>query len=76
MILAMIALLPVFVLDSVKVSNKFVGPIKRLKETIADLSAGKDVEPLAFREGDFWHALAHDFNKMIANVRGQRKSAT
>lgn len=76
MILAMVALLPVFVLDSVKVSNKFVGPIKRMKETIADLSAGKDVEPLSFREGDFWHSLAHDFNKMVAQIKGQRSSAT
>ena len=76
MILVMVALLPVFVLDSVKLSNKFVGPIKRMKETIADVSAGKDVEPLSFREGDFWQSLAHDFNKMVARLNGKQKSAS
>ncbi len=75
MIVALVALLPVFILDSVKLSNKFAGPIKRLKESIADVSAGKDVEPLSFREGDFWQSLAQDFNNMVSKLN-KRESTT
>ncbi len=70
MILVSIALLPVFLLDTMKLSNRFSGPILRVRQAIAAASSGEKVEPLHFRNGDFWQSLASDFNRLFcgANV--------
>ncbi|MFO0923760.1 MAG: hypothetical protein U0905_14870 [Pirellulales bacterium] len=52
------ALLPIFLLETIKLSNRFAGPIMRLKQTIAHAAAGEKVTPLHFRHGDFWTSLA------------------
>ena len=67
-LLALIVLLPMFIIDSIKVSNRFAGPIMRLRTAIADISAGRKSEPLSFREGDFWKSLARDFNNMVSRI--------
>ena len=57
----MFALLPVFVLDTIRFSNRFVGPIARIRQGLRDLTAKKNVR-LKFRQGDFWHEMAAEFN--------------
>lgn len=64
--LVSLALLPPFILDAVKLSNRFTGPIFRLRATLAQLAAGEKVEPLEFRSNDFWRTLADDFNQVAA----------
>ncbi len=59
-----LALLPVFILDAVKLSNRFTGPIFRLRRTLASLAAGNPARPLEFRSNDFWQSLANDFNRV------------
>ncbi|TWT97466.1 HAMP domain-containing protein [Neorhodopirellula pilleata] len=63
-----IALVPAFVLDTLKLTNRFAGPISRLKTEIANAAAGRPVEPLKFRTGDFWGEIAESFNTMAARV--------
>jgi methyl-accepting chemotaxis protein len=67
-----VAILPVFVLDSVRLSNRFTGPIFRLRKTLSNLSDGKKEVPLEFRENDFWKSLASDFNAVV----GLKETAT
>lgn len=62
-LLVSFALLPVFVYDLIQVSNRFAGPMMRLRSALADLASGKQIKPLNFREGDFWGEVASDFNK-------------
>jgi methyl-accepting chemotaxis protein len=64
-LLVMIFLLPVFVLDTIKLSHRFAGPIYRLRRTIRAIADGEKTTPLKFRDFDFWHGLADDFNRMI-----------
>jgi signal transduction histidine kinase len=66
MFIVAVLLLPVFVLDAVKLSNRFTGPIFRLRRTLATLAEGKPVRPLEFRSNDFWRALANDFNRVVS----------
>jgi len=63
-----VALLPAFVLDTLKLTNRFAGPISRLKTEIANAAAGRPVEPLKFRTGDYWGEIAESFNTMIARI--------
>ncbi len=56
------ALIPAFVWDTLKLTNRFAGPILRLRSALADVRSGKSVAPLSFRNNDFWQQIALDFN--------------
>ncbi len=60
-----LALLPVFLLDAAKLSNRFVGPILRVRRLLAAAASGAEVKPLNFRENDFWRSLADDLNRVL-----------
>jgi hypothetical protein len=64
-LLVMVFLLPAFVLDTIKLSHRFAGPIYRLRQTISSIAGGAAPPRLKFRDFDFWQGLADDFNKMI-----------
>lgn len=60
----MLSLTPLFVYDAVKLSNRFTGPVLRLRRGLRALASGKSVEPIQLRDGDFWHDFAQDFNSV------------
>lgn len=68
-VVLMIAILPSFVYDSLKLSNRFVGPVMRLRESISELAQGRQVGELKFRDNDFWRELSDDFNVVAKNVQ-------
>ena len=59
------ALIPAFVWDTLKLTNRFAGPILRLRSALADASAGRAVSPLHFRTNDFWQEIAENFNSVM-----------
>ena len=59
------ALIPAFVWDTLKLSHRFAGPITRLHSTLRDMKAGRAVAPLKFRENDYWHEIASNFNDVM-----------
>ena len=59
-------LLPGVIFDLVRMSNRFAGPVYRLRGLMRDLARGKPVEPVRFRHGDFWQEFADDFNTVAA----------
>jgi hypothetical protein len=63
-----ISLLPVVVLDMLKLTNRFAGPLFRLRRAMRDLAQGKPVEKIQFRKGDFWQDFASDFNVVAARL--------
>lgn len=67
-LLVMFFLLPVFIVDTIKLSHRFAGPIYRLRTTIRSLARGEAFKPMQFREVDFWQDLAHDFNEMVVRL--------
>jgi len=58
-------LIPAFVWDTLKLTNRFAGPILRLRSGLAAAAKGQSVEPLQFRNNDFWQQVANDFNKVV-----------
>lgn len=66
--LILIALIPVFVRDSIRLSHRFAGPIYRLRKTIRSIAKGKPAPPLKFRDDDYWQGLAEDFNTMVQRL--------
>lgn len=63
--LVMLILLPVFLYDTVKLSNRFAGPVLRLRRAMTAVAEGKPAERLNFRDNDFWRGMATDFNTLI-----------
>ncbi len=59
------ALIPAFVWDTLKLTNRFAGPIMRLRSALADAGAGRGAKPLHFRDSDFWQEIAQNFNSLL-----------
>lgn len=67
---AILALLPLLIYDSMKLSNRIVGPICRLRDTMRKISRNEQVTPLNFRSGDYWQQVPREFNAMMEQLRG------
>ena len=66
---ASLLVLPIVMLDVVRLSNRFVGPIKRLRDGMTALAEGAEVTPMKFRDRDFWMQLADLFNTIAVKKR-------
>ena len=75
-LLVMVFLLPVFVLDTIKMSHRFVGPIYRLRQTVLDIAQGDPPPRLKFRDFDFWQGMAEDFNRMVDQLTTRGEKST
>lgn len=65
---ASLVLLPLVMVDIVRLSNRFAGPMLRLRRTMQQVARGEHVEPISFRDGDFWQEFAQDFNALLARI--------
>jgi hypothetical protein len=65
---ASLLLLPVVIFDLLRVSNRFAGPMFRLRKSLRELAQGKPVAAVQFRQGDFWQEFADDFNTVAAKT--------
>jgi hypothetical protein len=74
--LASVLLLPILLLDVLITSNRFVGPVYRMRRSMRALAAGEHVQPIKFRDGDFWHEVADEFNALAAYVEGLKQEKT
>ena len=72
---AVVLLAPVFLCDLVKLSNRFAGPMVRLRREMRNLAEGRAVAPVRFRDGDFWQDLADDFNRVAQRVEAAGAAA-
>ena len=68
-------LLPVFIVDSIKLSHRFAGPIFSLRRTIRAVAQGETPRRLNFRRRDFWHDLAEDYNAMLVRLGALEEQA-
>lgn len=57
-------LAPLFAYDLIHISNRFVGPMFRLRRELRKLSNGEIVSPMYSRQGDFWADASESFNRL------------
>jgi hypothetical protein len=69
---ASLILLPFVVGDCLRVSNKFVGPVFRIRRAMKQLANGEKVEAVKFRDNDFWYDFAEDFNRVLKRMEEER----
>jgi len=67
--LVLIALIPIYVRSTIKLSHRFTGPIHQLRGAIQSITEGKPTARLKFRNSDYWQELAEEFNTMVEQLR-------
>ena len=67
-VLTSLVLVPLIMFDVVATSNRFVGPLLRMRRSMRALAGGLEVEPIHFREKDFWQDVAQEFNLVVGRV--------
>ncbi len=67
-------LLPGVIYDLLRLSNRFAGPMFRLRRSMHDLAQGKPVAAVRFRHSDFWQEFADDFNTVAARAEEAKSS--
>lgn len=72
-LLAALLMLPIMLLDVLYISNRFVGPVYRMRRSLRALAAGEYVAPIHFRKGDFQPELADEFNAVANYVEGLKR---
>jgi nitrogen fixation/metabolism regulation signal transduction histidine kinase len=72
-LVASLLLLPVVLIDAVRVSNRFAGPMFRLRRAMNQLADGESVEPLQVRDDDFWSDVVESFNRVAARLQDAEK---
>ena len=70
-LIASFFLLPLVIADAVRLSNRFTGPMVRLRRSMRELARGEHVEQIAFRDDDFWREFAEEFNALATRVQGE-----
>jgi hypothetical protein len=70
-----VLLMPLVLYDIVRLSNRFAGPLIRLRRSLRALAKGEEVAPLKFREGDFWQDFAKEFNAVAERMNKLNEAA-
>lgn len=62
-------LLPFLATDIVRLSNRFCGPLVRVRDGLRGLVRGESVHSVQFRKDDFWQDLGDEFNAVLVKFR-------
>lgn len=67
-VVASLLVLPAILFDFVRMTNRFAGPIFRLRRCMLQAAKGEKVAPLKFRDDDYWQEIADAFNQLLARI--------
>ena len=67
-LVAAVIVLPFILIDCLRITNKFAGPVSRLRRAMDTLAEGNEVDHLEFRKSDFWSDVAEAFNRIVDRV--------
>ena len=67
-LLCMTLMLPLAVLDALKLSNRFAGPIFRIHNELKKHNEGQPISKIDLRSEDYWQDIAVEFNKLTDRV--------
>lgn len=60
---------PLIIIDIIRMSNRFAGPVSRLHREIQRIADGQAATPIQLRRRDHWQEVADDFNRMLDRIR-------
>ena len=68
MLLMMFLMLPFALYDVNRFSNRFVGPIYRVRKELENFEESGKLAKMKFREGDYWQDLAAQLNSVSKRI--------
>jgi methyl-accepting chemotaxis protein len=68
-------LAPIAVIDLIRMSNRVVGPMVRLRRAMRALAAGEVVKPIEFRTGDYFQEFSDQFNLLLMRTSAMEAAA-
>lgn len=74
-LLGSVLLLPLVLMDCLRVSNRLAGPMLRIHRSVKQLADGVPADPVHLREKDFWKEFSDDLNRLIARNDADRPPA-
>lgn len=75
-LLASLVVLPVILYDLARMSNRFAGPMSRLRQSMKRAADGERVSSVYFRDDDYWQEFADAFNELNDRLQLQEKTIT
>lgn len=73
LVLAFAVTMPIAILQLLRFTHRFAGPVVRLRRMMRELADGQEVPTLNFREGDYWLDLADEFNRIATSLTELRQ---
>jgi hypothetical protein len=67
LLIASVLLVPI-VWDMLSFSNRFAGPVFRMRRILRDVAKSGTIEHLRLRNGDYWHGMANDLNAALQRL--------
>lgn len=58
-----------------RLTNRFAGPIVRLRKALRSIANGEDITELKLRSGDYWFEMADEFNSVMQRLSQQGQLA-
>lgn len=68
-LLGSVLLLPLVMLDCLRLSSKFAGPMVRMQRVMRELAAGETPPAFTLRPGDYWTEFADNMNIVMVRLR-------
>lgn len=75
-LLLVLALLPIFLHDTLKLTSRFAGPLKRLQIGLEKLADGDPIDPITLRRGDYLGELTNQFNRLRDRIQEAPREST
>lgn len=74
-LLTMIIVLPLVLVDAIRLSNRFVGPIYKLQTAMTQLARGELPDPVQIRHTDYWGEVTGSFNQALHQFEALKAEA-
>lgn len=75
LLLASVLLAPI-TWDMLNFSNRFAGPVFRMRRVLREVARGGAIEHVQLRRGDYWHGLADDLNAALKQLASPQSAPT
>lgn len=69
-LLGSVLLLPLVLLDCLRLSNRFAGPMLRFQRAMRELAEEGHTKEIQLRKGDYWSDFARDLNIVAERLQG------
>jgi hypothetical protein len=71
MSLCVILLIPFFAWDALRFSHRVAGPLFRIRATMQAIEAGRTIQRVTLRDGDYLQEVIDDLNSLIVHLEEQ-----